>query len=62
MLKADRGLMLEIMRQNGDVPDQSPREHKADRESMFEAVKKNGYALTYVAPKLRPTRESCLKP
>ena len=57
--KADREVVLEAVRQNGDVPRHVAPEHRADREFMLEAVKQNGYALRHAAPK--PDREIVLE-
>ena len=56
---ADRVLMLKAVKQNASSSQHAASEHKADREIVLEAVKRNGCALTMRHRSTGMTGRSC---
>ena len=56
-LKADRDIVMEAVKRNGQAPELASAELKADRGIVMEAVKQDGRALMYAAAELKADRE-----
>lgn len=60
VLKADREIVLEAVKNSGDALEWASDELKADKEIILEAVKKNGCSLQYASDELIADREIAL--
>jgi hypothetical protein len=56
-IKADKGIVLKAVKQNGNVLKYASKELKADREVVLVAVKQNGLALQYASKELIADRK-----